>query len=40
MNKKDFYELADYVPEDELDPEITEKLDAIAQTAAEAKPMS
>ena len=40
MNKKDFYELADYVPEDELDPEITEKLDAIAQIAAEAKPMS
>ena len=40
MNKKDFYELADHVPEDELDPEITEKLDAIAQTAAEAQPMS
>ena len=40
MNKKDFYELADHVPEDELDPEVTEKLDAIAQIAAEAKPMS
>ena len=40
MNKKDFYELADYVPEDEFDPEITEKLDAIARTAAEAQPMS
>ena len=40
MNKKDFYELADHVPEDELDPEITEKLDAIAQTAAEAQPLS
>ena len=40
MNKKDFYELADHVPEDELDPEITEKLDAIAQTAAEAQSLS
>ena len=40
MNKKDFYELADHVPEDELDPEVTEKLDAVAQTAAEAQPMS
>ena len=40
MNKKDFYELADHVPEDEIDPEVTEKLDAIAQIAAEAKPMS
>ena len=39
MDKKDFYELADHVPEDELDPEVTEKLDAIAQTAAEAQPM-
>ena len=40
MNKKDFYELADHVPEDELDPEVTEKLDAIAQTAAEAQSLS
>ena len=36
MNKKDFYELAESVPEDELDAEIVEKLDAIAQTAREA----
>ena len=40
MNKKDFYELADYVPERELDPEISEKLDAIAQVASEAAPVS
>ena len=38
MNKKDFYELADYVPEDEFDPEVTEKLDTIAQVAREASP--
>ena len=38
LNKRDFYGLADHVPEDELDREIAEKLDAIAQTAAEAKP--
>ena len=40
MDKKDFYELADHVPEFEFDPEITEKLDAIAQTASEATPAS
>lgn len=33
MNKKDFYELASYVPQKEIDPEITEKLDAIARVA-------
>lgn len=38
MNKKDFYELAESVPEDELDAEIGEKLDAIARTAREASP--
>ena len=38
MNKKDFYELAEYVPQDELDHEIVEKLDAIARTASEASP--
>ena len=38
MNKKDFYELAESVPEDELDAEISEKLDAIARTAREATP--
>ena len=38
LNKRDFYELAEYVPEDEIDPEITEKLDAIVQVAQEARP--
>ena len=38
MNKKDFYELADYVPEDEFDPEVTEKLDTIARVDREAIP--
>lgn len=36
MNKKDFYELAHYVPDDEIDAEIAEKLDAIARVAAAA----
>ena len=38
MNKKDFYELAQYVPEDEIDPEVSEKLDAIARVAESANP--
>ena len=38
MKKKNFYELADYVPEDEIDPEIGEKLDAIAGVAESATP--
>ena len=33
MAKKNFYELADHVPEGEIDPEIREKLDVIAQVA-------
>ncbi len=37
MAKKSFYELAEYVPEDEIDPEIGEKLDAIAEVAATAR---
>ena len=36
MNKKDFYELATFVPEDEIDEEVSEKLDAIASVAADA----
>ena len=36
MNKKDFYELAEYVPESELDPEIDGKLDAISNVAQSA----
>ena len=36
MSKKNFYELADHVPEDGIDPEIAEKLDAIAAVADRA----
>ena len=38
MNKKNFYELAEHVPEDEIDPEVGEKLDAIARVARSASP--
>ena len=38
MAKKNFYELADHVPDDEINPEIDEKLDAIATVAAMASP--
>ena len=36
MAKKSFYELADYVPDSEIDPEIGDKLDAIADVAESA----
>ena len=38
MNKKNFHELADLVPEDEIDPEVGEKLDFIAGVAESARP--
>lgn len=38
MAKKSFYELADHVPENEIDPEIRQKLDAIVKAAKAAKP--
>ena len=38
MAKKQFYELASHVPEEEIDTEITEKLDAIVRVAESAKP--
>ncbi len=38
MDKKDFYELAEYVPEREIDPEIGEKLDSIARVSMSANP--
>jgi len=38
MAKKSFHELAGHVPEDEIDPEIREKLDAIVKAAKAAKP--
>ena len=39
MNKKDFYELAEYVPENEISPEISEKLDAIVRVSEGANPI-
>ncbi|MBM4029229.1 MAG: AAA family ATPase, partial [Planctomycetes bacterium] len=36
MEKKQFYELANFVPEDQLDPEVREKLDAIARAWRQA----
>ena len=38
MMKTNFHRLAEYVPESEIDPEIREKLDAIASVAADATP--
>ena len=38
MLKRSFHELVDRVPADETDPEISEKLDAIARTAEAASP--
>ena len=40
MDNKQFYELAAHVPEDEIDPEIGEKLDLIASVADSAEPIS
>ena len=37
MRKKSFYELAEHVPLDEIDPEVVEKLDAIARTSEAAR---
>ena len=36
MIKKKFYELVEYIPDSEIDPEIVEKLDAIASVAESA----
>ena len=38
MAKKNFYELAEHVPDSEIDPEINEKLDAIVRVAESATP--
>ena len=38
MEKKNFHVLAEYVPEEEMDPEIGEKFDAIVRVAASARP--
>ncbi|MCY4360823.1 MAG: AAA family ATPase [Gammaproteobacteria bacterium] len=39
MSKKSYYELANYVPEHEIAPEISEKLDAIVAVAESASPV-
>lgn len=38
MTKSNFHKLADFVPTHEIDPEIIEKLDAIAEVAERAEP--
>ena len=38
MAKKNFYELAEHIPDSEIDPEISEKLDAIVRVAECATP--
>ncbi len=38
MAKKQFYELASHVPEEEIAPEIAETLDAIVRVAESARP--
>ena len=38
MAKKNFHRLVAHIPDDEIDPEIGEKLDAIADIASSAKP--
>jgi len=38
MDKKNFHELARFVPKDKIDPEVNEKLDAIVTVAKAAKP--
>ena len=38
MAKKNFHELAYFVPEDKIDPEVKEKLDTLVKVANSAKP--
>lgn len=38
MAKRNFYVLAEHVPDDEIDPEIGDKLDAIVRVAESATP--
>jgi len=39
MQKTDYHTLTRFVPKDRLDPEITEKLDSIVETARRATPV-
>ena len=38
MAKKNFHELAEHVPDNEIDPEVSEKLDAVVRVAESATP--
>jgi hypothetical protein len=38
LRKADFYLLVPFIPKDKIDPEVTEKLDAIVEVARQAKP--
>ena len=38
LKKSSFYRLVQFIPEDQIDPEIREKLDLIAEVAGKAKP--
>jgi hypothetical protein len=38
MRKTDYHTLARFVPRDQLDAEVTEKLDALVNVAGRAKP--
>jgi hypothetical protein len=38
LRKSDYYQLARFLPKDQIDPEIKEKLDAIVAVAKRAKP--
>ena len=40
MAKKNFYELASFVPEDEFEPEVRDKLDEVASVAESASPLT
>jgi hypothetical protein len=39
LRKRDFYLLVKYIPENRIDPEVTEKLDLILEVAKKAKPV-
>ena len=40
LRKADFHKLVPFIPDDEVDPEIREKLDAICEVAKKAKPQT
>jgi ABC-type branched-subunit amino acid transport system ATPase component len=38
VNKGDYFRLVEFIPRDKIDPEVTQKLDAIVEVARQAKP--